>query len=142
MILKIFCNIRDNNSRSFISSSNAGRTFLSKTDFGKDGRTLESPRMNCAFSFGVFAGKESKNLIVDIRILSKYALCWNSFAVIRCAGRLVIKRGSTELVKSLGIGLDDKKPLPAEGIVDEDANNLLYVDILEFAGKGEVCGEL
>jgi hypothetical protein len=42
----------------------------------------------------------------------------------------------------LGIGRDERKPFPAEGIVDEDANSLLYVDILELACKGEVCGEL
>jgi hypothetical protein len=83
IILKTFCRIKDNSSRSFISSRSAGRTFLSRTDFGNDGRTRESPRMNCAFSFGVLAGSESRNRIVEIKILSKYALCWNSFAVIR-----------------------------------------------------------
>jgi hypothetical protein len=37
----------------------------------------------------------------------------------------VIKRGSTDEVKSFGIGLDDKKPLPVEGIVDEEAKSRL-----------------
>jgi len=71
IILKTFCRISDISSRSFISSSSAGKTFLSSTAFGKDESTLGSPRMNWAFSFGVLAGNESKNLIVDIRILSK-----------------------------------------------------------------------
>jgi hypothetical protein len=32
--------------------------------------------------------------------------------------------------------------LLAEGIEEEDANSLLYVDTLELASSGEVCGEL
>jgi hypothetical protein len=98
--------------------------------------------MNCDFSFGVLAGKASRKRIVEIRILSKYALCWNSFAVIRWAGRLVIRRGNTDAVRSFGMGLDERKPLLAEGIVDEDENNLRYVVMLELVSRGEVCGEL
>jgi hypothetical protein len=104
----------------FISSNNAGRTFFSSTDLGKEGNTLERPlqtgnqhflfhtvpgetmnplqallavqdlgenlpkevkrhikkrahsyRMNCAFSFGVLAGKASRKRIVEIKMLSK-----------------------------------------------------------------------
>ncbi len=141
-IVKTFFKIKDRRSRSFISSSKAGRTFFSNTDLGNEGSTLDRPRMNCAFSLGVLAGRESKNRMVDIKILSKYALCWNSFAVIRCAGRRVISRGSTDDVRSLGIGLEDKKPLVAEGIDEEDAKSLLYAEILAFVCNGEVCGEL
>jgi hypothetical protein len=32
--------------------------------------------------------------------------------------------------------------LLAEGIVDDEANNLLYVETLELAWSGEACGEL
>lgn len=142
MILKTFCKIKDKSSRSFISSSNAGSTFLSRTDFGNEGSTLDSPRMNCDFSFGVLAGRASRNRIVEIRILSKYALCWNSSAVIRWIGFLVISRGSTDAVRSFGMGRDERKPLLGDGIVDEDENNLLYVVMLELASRGEVCGEL
>ena len=63
-------------------------------------------------------------------------------AVNLCAGRLVIRWGKTEEIRSLGIGLDERKPLLAEGIVDEDENNRLYAEMLEFACNGEVCGEL
>lgn len=45
-------------------------------------------------------------------------------------------------MRSFGRGRDDRKELLAEGIVDEDVNNRLYVEMLEFACKGEVCGEL
>lgn len=75
-------------------------------------------------------------------MLSKYALCWNSFADILCAGRLVINLGSTDEVRSFGRDREDKKELLAEGIVDEDVNSRLYVEMLEFACNGEVCGEL
>jgi hypothetical protein len=125
MILNTFCKINDNSSRSFISSSNAGRTFFSSTDFGNEGSTCDSPRINCDFSFGVLAGRESRNRIVEIKMLSKYALCWNSFAVIRCAGLLVMRRGRTEVVSSFGMGREDRKPLLEEGIVEEDANKRL-----------------
>ena len=80
--------------------------------------------------------------MVDIRILSKYALCWNSFAVIRWAGRLVIRRGNTEDVNSFGTGLEQRKLLLAEGMEDDELNSRLYVVTLEFACNGEVCGEL
>lgn len=70
-IVKTFFRIKDRSSRSFISSSNAGSTFFSITDFGKDGSTRLSPRMNCAFSLGVLAGRASKKRIVDMRMLSK-----------------------------------------------------------------------
>lgn len=53
-----------------------------------------------------------------------------------------MRRGKTESVRSLGIGLDERKLLLAEGIVEEDEKSFLYVDILEFAFNGEVCGEL
>lgn len=81
--------------------------------------------MNCAFSFGVFAGNESRNLSELIRILLKNSLCWNSFAVIRCAGRRVIRRGSTCCDSSLGSGLEHKKLLPVFGTVDEDEKSRL-----------------
>jgi hypothetical protein len=42
----------------------------------------------------------------------------------------------------LGSGRDERKLLLAEGIEEEDANSLLYVDTLELAWSGEVCGEL
>ncbi len=94
--------------------------------------------MNWDFSFGVLAGRASKNRMVDIRILSKYALCWNSFAVIRWAGRLVIRRGRTDEVRSFGNVRDDRNPLLAAGMVDDDAKSRLYVEILELACRGEV----
>lgn len=75
-------------------------------------------------------------------MLSKYALCWNSFAVILWAGRLVIKRGKTDVVRSFGSGREERNPLLAEGIVDEDVNSRLYDEMLEFACSGELCGEL
>lgn len=82
MSLKIFCKIKQSSSLSFISSSSAGRTFLSRTDLGNDGKTLDSPRINCDFSLGVLAGRASRKRIVEISMLSKYALCWNSLALI------------------------------------------------------------
>lgn len=45
-------------------------------------------------------------------------------------------------MRSLGRGRDDKKELLAEGIVEEDVKSRLYVEMLELACKGEVCGEL
>ena len=53
-----------------------------------------------------------------------------------------MRRGNTEDVRSLGRGRDDRNPLLAEGIVEEDANSLLYVVTLELACRGEACGEL
>ncbi|KAH6608566.1 hypothetical protein Trco_001912 [Trichoderma cornu-damae] len=107
-ILKTFCRIGDRRSLSFISSSNAGSSFFSRTDLGKDGKTLLRPRKNCDFSFGVFAGKVSRNRIVETRTLSKYSLCWNSLAVMRCAGLRVMSFGSTWLDRSLGSGLEER----------------------------------
>jgi hypothetical protein len=60
----------------------------------------------------------------------------------RCAGRLVIKRGNTEDFKSFGIGRVQRKSFPADGIFDEEVKSLLYVDTLEFACIGEAWGEL
>jgi hypothetical protein len=60
--------------------------------------------------------------MVDTRILSKYWLSWNSRAVIRCAGRLVISRGRTWVARSLGKERFDKKSFAGEGTVDEEAN--------------------
>lgn len=54
----------------------------------------------------------------------------------------MIRRGRTEAVKSLGIGLDERKPLLADGIVEDDAKSLLYVDMEELACNGDMCGEL
>jgi hypothetical protein len=83
IILKTFCRIRESRSRSLSSSSRAGRTFFSMIDLGNDGKTLFKPLRNCDFSFGVFAGKLSRNRIVDTRMLLKNSLSWNSLAVIR-----------------------------------------------------------
>ena len=71
IILKTFCSISVRSSRSFISSSRAGRIFLSKTDLGNWLRIRGNPRMNCDFSFGVFPGSESRKRIVDTKMLSK-----------------------------------------------------------------------
>lgn len=71
-IVKTFCSTKESSSRSFVSSSNAGSTFFSMTDFGNSFKILGSPRMNCDFSFGVLAGNESKKRIVDTKMLSKY----------------------------------------------------------------------
>jgi hypothetical protein len=72
MILKQFCRTSARSSRSFVSSSKAGNTFFSITDLGKSFNILGSPRRNCCFSLGVFAGSESRKRIVDTRMLSKY----------------------------------------------------------------------
>lgn len=45
-------------------------------------------------------------------------------------------------MRSLGIGRDERKPLLAEGMDEEDANSLLYVETLALVCSGEVCGEL
>ncbi|KJR82434.1 uncharacterized protein SPSK_03186 [Sporothrix schenckii 1099-18] len=107
-ILNTFCKICGASSRSFISSSRAGSTFFSMTDLGNDGSTLLSPRINDDFSPCVLAGKASRNRMVDTRMLSKYSLVWNSFAVRRCAGRRAIRRGSTCTASSRGSGRDDR----------------------------------
>lgn len=72
MILKTFCKTKARSSRSLVSSSNAGRTFFSITDFGNWFKIRGSPLMNWDFSFGVFAGNESKKRMVETRMLSKY----------------------------------------------------------------------
>lgn len=54
----------------------------------------------------------------------------------------MIRRGRTDDVRSFGIVLDARKPLLAEGMVDDEAKSLLYVDILELACRGELWGEL
>lgn len=48
----------------FISSNNAGRTFFSSTDLGKEGNTLESPldNLDSAFTFQYALGK-TRNLL-------------------------------------------------------------------------------
>lgn len=142
IILYIFCNISDRSSLSFISSSNAGSIFFSITDLGNDGKTLLRPLMNCAFSLGVLAGNASRKRMVDTRMLSKYSLCWNSRAVMRCAGLRATSRGRTWVVRSLGIGRDERKPLDGEGTVDEDEKSRLYVERLPWHSSGERCGEL
>ena len=81
--------------------------------------------MNCDFSFGVFAGKASRNLIDEIRMLSKNCDCWNSRAFNRCAGVRVISRGSTTDTKSFGSGREERKLLLEEGVVDEDLKSFL-----------------
>lgn len=73
-ILNTFWRMSERSSLSFNSSSKAGNTFFSMTDFGKDGRTLFNPLMNEDFSLGVLAGKASRNRMVEIRMLSKYWL--------------------------------------------------------------------
>ena len=125
MILKTFWRMSDASSLSFISSSRAGSTFFSMTDLGNEGNTLLRPRMNEAFSLGVLAGKPSRKRMVETRMLSKYSLDWNSLAVIRCAGRRVMSRGRTELERSLGIGRFERKLLPAEGTVADEAKSRL-----------------
>lgn len=54
----------------------------------------------------------------------------------------MINLGSTWFDKSLGMGRDDRKPLEAEGTVDDDENNLLYEDRLPWLSRGDLCGEL
>ncbi len=71
IMVKMFFSITLNNSRSFISSNSAGRTFFSMTDLGKEGKTRGRPRMNADFSVGVLAGNASRNRIVEMRMLSK-----------------------------------------------------------------------
>lgn len=61
----------------------------------------------------------------ETRMLSKNRDCWNSRAFIRCAGLLVISRGSTADTKSLGSGREDRKLLLDEGMVDEEAKSFL-----------------
>ena len=121
----MFCRIKDKRSLSFNSSSNAGTSFFSMTDFGKEGSTLVNPRKKEFFSFAVFAGKVSRKRMVETRMLSKYSLCWNSRAVIRWAGRLVMSRGRTWLERSFGIGRDDMKLFDDEGTVEEEAKSRL-----------------
>ena len=70
-IANTFVNMRASISLSFISSSRAGRTFFSRTDLGNWGIIRGRPRMNCAFSFGVLAGRASRNRMVETRMLSK-----------------------------------------------------------------------
>jgi len=48
-----------------------------------------------------------------------------------------MRRGRTEAVRSFGIGRVERKPLLAEGMVDEEAKSRLYVDTLELLCKGE-----
>jgi len=60
----------------------------------------------------------------------------------RSAGRLVIRRGKTVDVNSLGMGCLQRKLLPIDGIVDEELNSLLYVDKLELLCSGDSWGEL
>ena len=76
--------------------------------------------MNCDFSFGVFAGKESRNRIVETRMLSKYPACWNSLASKRCAGRRVISRSSTPFITSRGKGCELMKLLFLFGTDEDD----------------------
>lgn len=92
--------------------------------------------MNCAFSLGVFAGKASRNRIVETRMLSKYLACWKSRAFNRSAGLLVMSFGSTSEVMSFGSGLEDKKLLLCEGREDDDAKSRLYVEALPFVSSG------
>lgn len=125
MILKTFCIISARSSLSLSSSNRAGRIFFSITDLGNDGSILFKPRIKEAFSLGVLAGKASRKRMVDTMTLSKYSLSWNSLAVIRCAGRRVIRRGSTWAAKSRGSGLDERNPFCDEGTVEDDEKTLL-----------------
>ena len=58
-------------------------------------------------------------------MLSKNCDCWNSRAFIRCAGLLVISRGSTADTKSFGSGREERKLLLEEGVVEEDVKSFL-----------------
>ena len=98
--------------------------------------------MNCDFSFGVLAGNASRNLIEDTKMLSKNCDCWNSRAFMRCAGLRVINRGRTADFRSLGNGLEDRKLLLIDGVVDDEVKSFLYVERLELVLSGEVWGEL
>jgi hypothetical protein len=53
-----------------------------------------------------------------------------------------MRRGSTCPDSSFGSGREQRKLLLEEGMVVEEVNSLLYVDTLEFACSGELCGEL
>lgn len=138
MILNTFPSIKDRSARSLVSSRSAGSNFFSMTDFGNEGKTLARPRRNDCFSLGVLAGKDSMKRIVDTRMLSKNSVSWNSFAVRRWAGLLVISRGSTCAIRSLGSGLEDRKLLFTVGIVELDWKNLLYADRLELHSSGDL----
>ena len=45
-------------------------------------------------------------------------------------------------MRSFGRGRDERNPLLAAGMLEEDVNSLLYVVMLELVSNGEVCGEL
>ena len=124
-ILKTFCKMSESSSRSFISSSSAGRTFFSSTDLGNCGSIRARPRINWAFSFGVFAGNESRKRIVETRMLSKYCDCWNSRAERRCAGRRVMRRGSTAEDRASGNGREERNWLLGVGVVDGEVKSFL-----------------
>ena len=72
---------------------------------------------------------------METRILSKYSACWNSRALIRCAGRRVISRGR-RFETGLGRGEEEMKLFDWEGTVEEDEKSRLYVDMLMFVSKG------
>jgi len=54
----------------------------------------------------------------------------------------VINRGSTDDLRSLGSGLEDRKLLLCEGVVDDELNKFLYVERFKLVFRGDVCGEL
>ena len=51
-------------------------------------------------------------------------------------------RGKTLETRFFGKGRDDIKLLLAEGVEEDDEKSLLYVVILEFVSRGDLCGEL
>lgn len=98
--------------------------------------------MNCDFSLGVFPGSESRKRIVDTRMLSKYAACWNSRTSSRCAGRRVIKRSRTPFARSRGNGCDAMKLFVLLGTEEDEENARLYEEELPLNSNGLLCGEL
>lgn len=76
--------------------------------------------------------------MVETNMLSKNSVSWNSFAVSRWAGLLVMSRGSTCATRSLGNGLEDMYWLFAVGIVELDWKNLLYADRLPLVSSGDL----
>ncbi len=54
----------------------------------------------------------------------------------------MINRGRTPDLRSFGNGLEDKKLLLEEGVVDEELKSFLYVERFELVLSGDVWGEL
>ena len=53
-----------------------------------------------------------------------------------------MSRGRTVDFRSVGNGLDDRKLLLIDGVVDDELNSFLYVERFELVLSGDIWGEL